>query len=223
MIRAIVFDFDGLMIDTETLEYEILQQMYGEYGLDLPIEAYAQNIGTRMEDGQFNPYTNLATLLDHSKNALFLEDVHKERFHEQVSRLVLRDGVLDFIAQAKQLQLKIALATSSNRAWIDRFFTQHDLHQHFDCICTSDDVANVKPDPELYLRALSLLGVAGDEAIAFEDSHNGSMAAVAAGMHCIAIPNSVTQHFKFEHCAFVISSMGDTSLQEIIEKIEAKR
>lgn len=220
MIRAIVFDFDGLMIDTETLEYEVLQKIYTEYEFDLPIATYAQNIGTTI--GEFNPYTNLANLLKQNKDEQFIKNLHKERLESLLPNLVLREGVMNFITQAKQLNLKIALATSSNKAWIDSFFTRFELHQYFDYICTADDVTHVKPNPELYLRALSLLGVDGQEAIAFEDSHNGSIAAVAAGMHCIAVPNPVTQHFTFEHCSLIISSMADTTLIKVIEAIEKK-
>jgi len=220
MIRAIVFDFDGLIIDTETLEYEVLHQIYKEYEVELLIETYAQNIGTHI--GEFNPYTNLANLAKQELDAQFIKNLHRERLHLLLPNLVLRDGVMDYIHQAKQMNLKIALATSSNRKWIDEFFARYDLHQYFDCICTSDDVTHVKPNPELYLRALSLLGVEGHEAIAFEDSHNGSIAAVTAGLHCIAVPNPVTQHFTFEHCSLILTSLAQTSLSEVIDIIEEK-
>ncbi|URN94849.1 MAG: HAD family hydrolase [Candidatus Pristimantibacillus lignocellulolyticus] len=220
MIRAIVFDFDGLIIDTETLEYEVLQQIYKEYEVELLIETYAQNIGTNM--GEFNPYTNLADLSKQDLDAQFIKTLHRERLHLVLPSLVLREGVMDYIHQAKQMNMKIALATSSNRKWIDEFFTRYDLHQYFDYICTSDDVTNVKPNPELYLRALSLLGVEGHEAIAFEDSHNGSLAAVAAGIHCVAVPNPVTQHFTFEHCSLILTSMAQFTLSEVIDRIGEK-
>ncbi|MCR8659510.1 HAD family hydrolase [Paenibacillus endoradicis] len=220
MIRAIVFDFDGLIIDTETLEYELLQQIYAEYEVELLIETYAQNIGSNI--GEFNPYSNLSNALNQEIEAQFVKNLHRERLQLQLPNLVLRDGVMDYIHQAKQMNMKIALATSSNRKWIDDFFARFDLYQYFDYICTSDDVTHVKPNPELYLRALSLLGVEGHEAIAFEDSHNGSIAAVAAGMHCVAVPNPVTQHFTFEHCSLILTSMAQTTLSEVIDNIEGK-
>lgn len=221
MIKAVVFDFDGLIIDTETPEYEVFKQIYSEYGVDLPLEMYAQNIGTVL--GDFNPHSYLGEYLKQDIDPEFVKNLHKERYSILMENFELRDGVLDYLNKAKEMNLKIALATSSHRPWIDGFFERFDLHHYFDCISTAEDVEKVKPDPALYLRTLSLLGVDGNEAIAFEDSYNGSKAAVAAGMHCIAVPNPVTNHFSFEHCSAMISSMSETPLSAIIATLESEK
>lgn len=217
MIKAIIFDFDGLLVDTETPEFEALKQIYEEHGETLQLETYAQNIGTHM--GSYNPYSHLGELLQQTINTAHVKNLHRERLHQKLITLQPRDGVISILNEAKELGLKIGLATSSNRAWIDSFFERLNLTPYFDAISTSDDVERVKPDPALYLRTMQLLQVNSNEVIAFEDSLNGSKAAVAAGIHCIAVPNPVTQHFSFDHCSCVISSMADHTLKQLIASI----
>lgn len=218
MIKAIIFDFDGLLVDTETPEFEALKQIYEEHGATLQLETYAQNIGTHI--GSYNPYAHLSELLQQTIDADHVKKIHRERFHQKLEALKPRDGVISILNEAKELDLKIGLATSSNRAWIDSFFERLNLTPYFDAISTSDDVERVKPDPALYVRTMQLLDVKGDEVIAFEDSLNGSKAAVAAGIHCIAVPNPVTQHFSFDHCARQIGSMSDHTLAQLIADLE---
>lgn len=218
MIKAVVFDFDGLIIDTETPEYEVFYEIYRSHGIELTIERYSQTIGTTY--GDFNPFTYINECLPEPIEESEIRLTYQQRLEPVLEQLEIREGVISYLETAKRLGLKIGLATSSKRVWIDRFFTKHNLHSYFDSISTADDVEKVKPDPALYLRAIDELGVDASEAIAFEDSDNGSKAAMKAGLHCVAVPNKVTNHFDFYGCTMRISSMQDMPLEQLIKRIE---
>ncbi|CAM4355732.1 HAD-IA family hydrolase [Paenibacillus alkaliterrae] len=110
----------------------------------------------------------------------------------------MREGILNYLELAKEAGLKIGLASSSHRAWIDKYMDQLGIAHYFECIRTADDVAKVKPDPELYVQTLAGLGVSASEAVAIEDSPNGARAAASAGMACIVVPNTMTRSLSFD-------------------------
>ncbi|RIX60219.1 HAD family hydrolase [Paenibacillus nanensis] len=196
MLKAIVFDFDGTILDTETPWYYALREAYQEYGEELPLELYSQCVGTN--NHTFNPYEYLMT-----EKGL---PIDKDEFRGKVqayyaglmSKQTVREGVLELLSQAREAGLRIGLASSSSRIWIDKHLDELGLKEHFEAIKTSDDVTNVKPDPELYRKALEELGVAPEEAVAVEDSPNGARAAAAAGMTCIVVPNELTGLLSFD-------------------------
>jgi putative hydrolase of the HAD superfamily len=221
MIKAIVFDFDGLILDTETPSYEAFREVYKEYGVELKLDTYAQCIGT--SDEGFNPYTYLSECL----GRVIEKDVVRERFDINrkglLERLELRPGVVDYLEAANRMGLKIGLASSSGKPWIQHWLEHFGITHYFESIMTSEVVAKVKPDPELYLKSLDALGVAGSEAIAFEDSLNGLRAAKEAGLYGVVVPNDVTRQLPFAEHDLLISSMKEKSLEEVIGILENKR
>lgn len=218
-IRAILFDFDGLIIDTETAWFEAFVELYREHGLELSPEQYSRCIGTTFE--AFDPY---AALLE-SKNATRdeLRGRIDQLYKKRMVNADLRPGVRQYIRDARNNGLHTAIVSSSHLVWIESYIERFQLADSFDLIMTADRVQRVKPDPELYVRALSLLGVAGSEAIAFEDSLNGLKAAKAAGVHCVVVPNPVTLAMPFESAAYdgILQSMADKPLKHVIEAISS--
>ncbi|MGO4547594.1 HAD family hydrolase [Paenibacillus sp. 2TAB23] len=196
MIKAIIFDFDGTIIDTETAWYHAFRDAYLEHGVELTLEQYSGCIGTSLHT--FNPYeylmTDLKLAIDKDS---FRDSVHVQHTNLMQSERV-RSGILDYLKDAKDSGMKIGLASSSPRAWIDKYLEQLELGHYFEAIRTADDVAKVKPDPELYVQTLTALGVEASEAIAIEDSPNGARAALAAGMSCIIVPNAITKSLPFD-------------------------
>ncbi|MFD1707603.1 HAD family hydrolase [Siminovitchia sediminis] len=216
-IHAIVFDFDGLMVDTESAWYEAFRQAFRPYGYELPIEEFALCVGTYNE-----------VLFDHLRKnrQLFFsnEEIMKEieRVHHQLLQNVeLREGVLDYLRTAKQLGLKIGLATSSGRDWVEGWLKRFNLLDAFDAIKTSEDVTRIKPDPELYQAAVSALKADPGKTVAFEDSKNGLQAALGAGLHAVAVPNPVTSHLDFEGHALRLDSMADMPFTQVIQIISS--
>lgn len=212
MLKAIIFDFDGTIVDTESAEYLSWKEIYEEYGCDLPIELWAQNVGTI--GGPFDPYLHLEERTGFVSEREKLDIQRRRRHQELLKEATILPGVVTLIHQAQAKGLWIGLASSSSRAWVEGNLDRLGLLPYFDCIRTSDDVLHVKPDPELYQSALEELGVTSDEAIAFEDSVHGATAAKRAGIHCVVVPNQVTKHMVFRFADQCLISLEDFNLDD---------
>ncbi|ANF94773.1 HAD family hydrolase [Paenibacillus bovis] len=214
-IKAIIFDFDGLILDTESVWFECYQEILSRYEMELTLEHFAPSIGTHGND--FIDYVE-KTIGKPGIGRIIDQEVYV--LHQQKMQLIeAREGVADYLHTAREMELRIGLATSSNRAWIERFLGKLGLREYFEVIKTSDDVSAVKPDPELYLRVVDELGVKPEEALAFEDSLNGLRAAKAAGLHCAIVPNPVTSLLPFEHYDLRLDSMAEMPLGAVLERI----
>ncbi|NHN35376.1 HAD family hydrolase [Paenibacillus agricola] len=215
MIKAVVFDFDGLIIDTETVWFECFNEVLATHGIEFPIDVFSRCIGTHGTELTDYITAKLGTLEKSQDAQALAAKLHKKK----IVHVQARDGVRDYLEEAQRLGLRIGLASSSNRQWIESFLHNLELFQYFEVIKSSDDVAKVKPDPELYLQAVKALGIEPSEALAFEDSVNGSVAAKAAGMWCVIVPNPVTEHLLFENYDYRLRSMGDQSLTDVIRQL----
>jgi HAD superfamily hydrolase (TIGR01509 family) len=215
-VRGLLFDFDGLIVDTETPSMASWQELYREHGQELPLEQWVTLVGTI--GAPFKPYEHLEELA----GPLDRETVLQRRRDNELSLTdveELRPGVLDYLEGAKRLGLKTAIVSSSTRDWIDRHLRRLERAEQFDAIVAADhDVARAKPAPTLYLEALDELGLGPAEAIAFEDSPNGIKAAKAAGIFCVAVPNSVTAALGLDEADLALDSLADLPLAELIER-----
>lgn len=218
MIQAVVFDFDGLILDTETNEFKAWQDVFRHYGAELALDVWSGVIGTDMLS-VFDPYNHLAGLTGREIDRDAVRRMHKENFVKRMESEQIRPGVVSALDQARRLGLAIGLASSSSRDWVVGYLTKYGLRDCFDCIRTRDDVAKVKPDPELYILALECLGVKPREALAFEDSANGAAAAYAAGLHCVVVPNAVTEGLVFGPHSKRLSTLEGLDLQRLIEEL----
>lgn len=217
-IRALLFDFDGLIVDTETPSLASWQAVYREHGRELPLERWATIIGTTGPG--FEPLDHLEEL-----HGPIDRDAVKTRRQEHELRLLeieeLRPGILEYLEEAERRGLKTAIVSSSTRKWVDRHLVRLERAEHFDEIVTADrDPERSKPRPTLYLEALERLGVAADEAIAFEDSPNGVKAAKAAGIFTVAVPNGVTAALGLDEADLVADSLADLSLQDLLDRAD---
>ncbi|BDP40255.1 hypothetical protein DAETH_02240 [Deinococcus aetherius] len=190
--KALIFDFDGTILDTETREFHHWQSLYREHGRELALSDWQRGIGTW---DAFDPWAGLpeTVLADRERVRLGLH----ERIVADIAEQDLRPGVRAVLKGAAGAGLRLALATSSDRAWVTRWLEQHRLLDLFEALATRDDVRRVKPDPELYALAASRLGLRPGECLAVEDSLNGATAAVAAGCRVVVVPNDVTRTQPF--------------------------
>lgn len=128
-------------------------------------------------------------------------------------------GVIDLLAEGERLGMARAIVSSSSRSWVEGLMEQRGLRERFDPILCADDVARVKPSPDLYVAALEMLGVTEDEALAFEDSPNGVSAARAAGIRCVAVPNRASRLLPIPEAEVLLDSLADHGLAELLAKI----
>ncbi|MDD9149393.1 HAD family hydrolase [Sporolactobacillus sp. CQH2019] len=219
MIKAIVFDFDGVILDSERIMYLVMQEMFQRYHVNLPLSVWSQSVGTQ------HGFDSFGYLEEQGHIKINHEAFQKERY-ELFNRLVDQEevlpGVKSLLTQAENLGLKIGLATSSRGEWTRRHLKRLGLSDYFLSIKSSDDVEKVKPDPALYIQSIDSLGVQPKEAIAIEDSFNGSLAAKKAGLYCIVVPNAVTKQMPFGHVDGCFNSLLDVSLEKLIRYFAPK-
>lgn len=216
-MKAVIFDFDGLIVDTETIWFEAYKEVLEKgYGINLTLQQFSKVIGT--EDTELFAY--IQENLSIPVIPEVIENSVKELVLEKTKEPATREGVRDYLKEAKELGLKIGLASSSTREWVEGFLQRLDILKYFDVIKTRDDVSKVKPDPELYIQAVKALDIKPSEAVAFEDSLNGLKAAREAGVHCVVVPNQVTSHLEFYGHSHRLSSMAEIKLKQLLQKIK---
>jgi putative hydrolase of the HAD superfamily len=216
LIKAIIFDFDGLIIDTETPWFEAYKETLGYYNVDLPLEHYVKSVGS----DNTVLYEFFKQQLGESCNIEEIDTKAESIYKEKMKTPQAREGVKDYLQEANDLGYKIAIASSSTREWVTHYLDELGVLNYFNTIITQDDVEKVKPAPDLYLKAVDALNISSNEALAFEDSLNGLQAALAAGLKCVIVPNPVTKSLPFENYDLRLQSMAEKSLSDVIKLIE---
>ena len=217
MIEAVVFDFDGTIIDTEKAGTAAWQQVFERYGQTLPLDQWLPNIG---RTDIYLPAPHLIEIAGLDKTE---EQLHQERRELRLEILAdegLMPGVAERIAEAKAMGLKLGIASTSEARWLNYHLPRLGLLYDFQAVRGRSDVGGVgKPEPDVYLSALKGLRVEPKNALALEDSVNGVIAAKRAGMKVVAIPNPLTRHMDYSEADLVLHSMADMTLEEMIEKV----
>ena len=220
MIRALIFDFDGLILDTESPEVEAWQAIYAEHGQEFPLQVWVRDV-VGATAANFDPAMHLASV---TGRTLDLPALHtRARVHrlEKQGTLSALPGVLDYVKDAKHLGLRLAVASSSKHDWVDGYLRQLGLFDDFEAIICREEVQRVKPDPELFLTALKALHLPATEALVFEDSPNGVLAARRAGIRVVTVPNPITAHGTIDGADLLLSSLADMSLEELLSHLGA--
>jgi HAD superfamily hydrolase (TIGR01509 family) len=214
MIRAIVFDFDGLILDTEGPVYRSWLEVYQAHGEELPFERWVQIVGSTAVG--FHPQHHLEERLGRPLTKEVLDQRIDRRTELVLAEQVL-PGVVDLVDAARAAGIKLGVASSSTADWVRGHLARLGILDRFDCLRCRDDVANAKPAPDLYLAVLECLGVAAGEAFAIEDSPNGIAAAKSAGMRCVAIPNPITSGLDLSQADLVVASLAGHTLAGLLE------
>ena len=142
----------------------------------------------------------------------------KERF-ESIDAQAILPGVREYVDEARRLGLRLGVASSSSRRWVEGHLQRLGLRDRFDVIRCADDVPRVKPDPALYRAVLDATGVRPEDAMALEDSPNGVLAAKRAGLTCVAVPNALTARLDLSHADLSLTSLADLPLAELLSRI----
>jgi HAD superfamily hydrolase (TIGR01509 family) len=217
-VRAFLFDFDGLILDTESASRAGWEWLYRKHGFELPHDRWATLVGTI--GAAFDPMRHLEELVGAPLDDDELNALRREHELSLLEAEDLRPGILEYIEEAERRGLKRAIVSSSSNRWIDMHLARLEREVGWDAIVAANhDVARAKPRPDLYLEALRLLDVAAAEAVAFEDSLNGVRAAMAAGIFCVAVPNEVTKSFGLEEADLVLGSLADLPPGELLSRL----
>lgn len=219
MIKAIIFDFDGTIFDSEITEYLSWKEMYAAFRVELPLDAWLSSIGGI---GLFDPYDTLETLVGRPLDKETILQERRQRDMALLAKQSLMPGVMDYLLTAKQLGLKTAVASSSKHDWVDTHLERLGIIDQFDWISCRDDVNDIaKPASDVYVAAIDALGVMADEALALEDSPNGMAAAQGAGIFCVVVPNQLTSQLKFDQPDYRITSLADMPLPQLLGHVSA--
>jgi HAD superfamily hydrolase (TIGR01509 family) len=220
-IRAIIFDFDGLMVDTEGPIFEVWQRIYREHGHQLPRDRWLTIIGTA--SGSFDPIADLGERAGRELDRDQFEALERLYYREATKAQRLLPGVSRYLQEARRIGLKTAIASSSSRRWVEEHLHRFAIQEGFDAIVCKDDVLVTKPDPALYRLALQRLGARPEEAIALEDSSNGIRAAKAAGIYCVAVPNAMTATLDLSAADLRLDSLDALPLRELVRRLESRQ
>lgn len=217
VIRALIFDFDGLILETETPAYQAWAEIYRELGHELPKERWLEYIGR--EGGWFDALAYLEGLAGPQPDRDALERRRDARKTELVAGVAESAGLRDLLNEGKLRALRLAVCSSSTPKWVVGHLERLGLASFFDHIqCRDRDDLRAKPAPDLYLAACAGLGVRPAEAIAFEDSRNGMLAAQAAGMRCVVVPNQLTVAMDLNGAEHRFESLAAVSLRTLLDE-----
>jgi HAD superfamily hydrolase (TIGR01509 family) len=212
-MRAIVFDLDGVVVDTESTDFAAWERSYREHGQVLPRDAWVSAIGS--DGSRFDPLVHLRELVGKGFDEAGMQRTRRAYRDALTAKLVPLPGVVSLLDQADRAGLPVAVASSSEHEWVEGHLGQAGLLRRFRLLCCKEDVARVKPDPALYRAAVAGLGVLPAEAIAIEDSPNGVAAAVVAGLFCVAVPGPMTRGLDFSAAQLEVGTLAETSLDAI--------
>ncbi len=223
MMKALIFDFDGLILDTETPEVLVWQSIYREHGFELPVDEWSKTIGG-YGISNFDAAEHLSFLSQGRLDSASTRTRHRNESAQIVHASPILPGVISLIRQAKENGLQVAIGSSSPHSWVDEHVERLGILDHFDQIICQDDVppGRTKPNPDIFLKVLETLNVKPDEAVVFEDSINGVTAARRAGIFVVGVPNQLTAQMGVRG-DITVSSLDQLSLDDLNEHLKKRR
>lgn len=219
MIKALIFDFDGLIIDSESPEFQVWQDAFAEHGCELGFELWADLVGR--PPTHFDLYDYFRREINPAVDLDEFRKVRRARVVALTEAQPVLPGVHDYLRDAARIGLKLGLASSSSGQHVRGHLARLDLLRHFHVTKCFEDTTTHKPEPGPYQAVLDELGVGPDESVAFEDSPNGVTAAQAAGIYCVAVPNPVTCRLPLGHADYQMLSLAAEPLEQILARASA--
>lgn len=212
-IRAVVFDLDGLMFNTEDIFNEVGREVCRRREKEMTRDLLQQMMGRRAPEA-------IALMIEYhgwSDTVQALIDETRELFFAlAVDRLAPMPGLFELLAHIEARGLPKGVATSSARRYLDTILQQFDLLERFHFTLAAEDVTHGKPNPEIYIKAAERLNVAPHEMLVLEDSHAGSLAAANAGAVVISVPNDHSRYQDFRHAAAIASRLDDACVLKLL-------
>lgn len=204
---AVLFDFDGVLVDTEWAIYQAWRRTFEGHGQHLPLEVYNRCIGT--DFATWSPKTHLEELTGLAFDWHDLDQRRQQEIHAELAHEGPMHGVTGWLGELQAQGLPMAVVSSSSHSWVDGWLARLGLDGHFHTTVCRGDAPRIKPAPDLYLEAASRLGVEPGGCLVIEDSVNGLRAAKAAGMSVWVVPNRVTEGQPFPEADRMLRSLAE--------------
>lgn len=207
---ALIFDFDGLICDTEACLLESARKVFARFGAPFPSDKWLDTIGTASPRNFWIPWLEegVGDSIDEREALAEFEEHNRVA----VAQLVPNRGVVELLDIAQEEGIAVGIASSSSRSWVSGLLDQLGIGSRFAHLLTRDDVTHAKPAPDLYLLAAERFATQPRRCIAFEDSFNGSLAAVRAGMPCVVVPSELTTHQDLSHASHRVGHLGEVTM-----------
>lgn len=212
MIRALIFDFDGLILDTETPLIDAYAEIHAEHGVPFDRTAFIQSVGHA--DYAFDPWHGFSPHADRAA----LEIARRARKDAAMLRQPILPGIIALLDAARARDLRVGLASNSSHDWCEGHLRRLGLHDRFHFFACRGDAPSPKPEPDIYKLVLNRFGLRGQEAIAFEDSNTGCLAAKRANLWAVACANQSTAHHDFSPAHLKVNSLAEVELDALIER-----
>ncbi len=211
MVSAIIFDFDGTIIDTEWSQFTTVQDEFRHHGHEYDLAAFRETVGRADHPHWSDVLQDLIGPRDDIKE---IRDRRLKAHHDLIAATEIRPGVVELMGRAEETGRALAVASSSPTSWVTRHLTDRELVDRFQFIATRDLVERAKPWPDVFLAAADGLQIDPAQCLVIEDSHNGVIAAKEAGMLCVAVPNPVTEASDLSAADLVLESLADLPYEQ---------
>lgn len=205
--RGIIFDFDGVLVDTEWEIYRSWVWLYEREGQQISIETYAPCLGAGYS--HWDPAAHLESLTGRRYDWESLTPIRQARINDALLRAGLMDGARELMDWCAGQGIRMTVASSSSRHWVEGWLRHLGIYERFSGVFCRTDGYPVKPDPALFLAARQHLGIPAQDCLIIEDSPNGVLAASRAGIPCVAVPNRMTATGDFSLAARQAESLAD--------------
>lgn len=216
MLKAVIFDMDGVIVDSDWIVNDIEKGIFKDLGIEVSDEDQLSWVGTTAErfwseiKDQFGLKQSVDELIDLSRTKIFK--------HFEVCPLAPMEGVVEFLDELKEHNIKFAVASSASSMRVGLILKRLELEDLFSIRVTAQDVVNGKPDPEVFLKAAGKLSVEPSEAVVIEDAKNGVQAAQVAGMKCVGF-NAVPGRQDLSAADLIVSGFGDLSYEKLLQLV----
>lgn len=212
MIRALILDFDGLILDTETALIDAYADVHAAHGVAFDRQHFLSVVGHAAVG--FDPWRAFPPSSDRER----LEAERQVSNRTRDLALPILPGVVDLLDAARAHHLRVGLASNSVRTHCEGHLARLGLLERFEFLACRGEAPAPKPEPDLYRRVLQHFGLRGHEAIACEDSQTGVLAAKRANLHVVAVPGATTGHHDFRRADLVLASLADCTLEDLMQK-----
>ncbi len=213
MLKTIIFDMDGVIVDSEPLHFEVFNKLLGKFGKKVSVEEHSKYIGVT----DYDCWSELKYKLNIPVSVEKLIEMYKENFIENINDIQMVDNVESFIKNVYK-DYSLGLASSNNRRSVDAIITKFQLEKYFKIFINGEEVKNGKPAPEIFLKAANEMNASYTDCIVIEDSNAGVEAAKAANMKCIGYKNPNSGNQDLSKADLIIKNFNELSI-EILESL----